>query len=198
MSEKLCLRWNDFQDNIKSAFGNFREDNDFADVTLVCNDGQQVEAHKVILAASSPFFKTLLSKNKHPHPLIYMRRVNYNELAAIMDFLYLGEANVFQDDLDSFLAIAEELKLKGLLGKPEDNINEKPLPLMSSPHNAQIQKASPERHSDASNGINDPLASTDTKLAIPGDSIDLGELDDKVKSMMEKSQNKIANGTKTS
>ena len=98
--------------------------------------------------------------------------------------------------MDSFLGIAEELQLKGLLGKPEDNINEKPLmPLMSSPHKAQIQKASPERHSDASKGINDPLASTDTKLAIPGDSIDLGELDDKVKSMMEKSQNKIANGT---
>ena len=50
MSEKLCLQWNDFQDNIKSAFGNLREDNDFTDVTLACEDGQQVEAHKVILA----------------------------------------------------------------------------------------------------------------------------------------------------
>ena len=50
MSEKLCLQWNDFQDNIKIAFGNLREDNDFADVTLACEDGEQVEAHKVILA----------------------------------------------------------------------------------------------------------------------------------------------------
>ena len=49
MSEKLCLQWNDFQNNIKSAFVNLREDNDFADVTLACEDGQQVEAHKVIL-----------------------------------------------------------------------------------------------------------------------------------------------------
>ena len=52
MSEKLCLQWNDFQDNIKSAFRNLREDKDFKDVTLVCEDGQQVEAHKVILASS--------------------------------------------------------------------------------------------------------------------------------------------------
>ena len=52
MSEKLCIQWNDFQENIKSAFGNLREDNDFTDVTLACEDGQQVEAHKVILAAS--------------------------------------------------------------------------------------------------------------------------------------------------
>ena len=56
MSEKLCLKWDKFQDNIKDAFGNLREDNDFADVTLACEDGQQVEAHKVILASSSPFF----------------------------------------------------------------------------------------------------------------------------------------------
>ena len=61
MSEKLCLQWNEFQDNIKSAFGNLRKDNDFTDVTLACEDGQQVEAHKVILAASSPFFQKLQS-----------------------------------------------------------------------------------------------------------------------------------------
>ena len=73
MSEKICLQWNDFQENVKSAFGNMREDEDFTDVTLVCEDGQQVEAHKVILAAYSPFFQKLLGRNKHPHPLIYER-----------------------------------------------------------------------------------------------------------------------------
>ena len=75
MSEKLCLQWNDFQDNVKSAFGNLRKDNDFTDVTLACEDGQQVEAHKVILVASRPFFQKLLGRNKHPHPLIYKKEV---------------------------------------------------------------------------------------------------------------------------
>ena len=56
MSEKLCLQWNDFKENATSAFGSLREDNDFADVTLACEDGKQFEAHKVILATSSPFF----------------------------------------------------------------------------------------------------------------------------------------------
>ena len=72
MVEKLCLQWNDFQDNIKSAFGKLRGDEDFTDVTLVCEDGQQVKTQKVILAASSPFFQNLLCRNKHPNPLIYM------------------------------------------------------------------------------------------------------------------------------
>ena len=120
MSEKLCLQSNDCQENIKSAFGNLREDNDFTDVTLACEDGQQVEAHKVILAASSPFFQKLLGRNKHPHPLIFMRGVNSDDILAIVDFLYRGEANVFQENRDSFLAIAEELQLKGLMGKSEN------------------------------------------------------------------------------
>ena len=117
MSEKLCLQWNDFQGNIKSAFGNLRKDNDFADVTLACEDGQQVGAHKVILAASSPFFQKLLGRNNHPHPLIYMRGIKSDDLLAIVDFLYLGETNIHQEHLDSFLAIAEELQLKGLMGQ---------------------------------------------------------------------------------
>ena len=105
MSEKLCLQWNDFQENIKNAFGNLREEKDFADVTLASDDGQQVEAHKVILATSSPTFQKLLGRNKHPHPLIYLRGMKAHDLVAILDFLYQGEANVFQDNLHSFLAV---------------------------------------------------------------------------------------------
>ena len=119
MSEKLCLKWNDFQENVNTAFGNLRDDKEFADVTLACEDGQQVEAHKVILAASSPFFQNVLTKNKHSHPLIYMKGAKFEDLLAIVDFLYFGEANVFQENLDAFLSLAEELKLKGLTGQKD-------------------------------------------------------------------------------
>ena len=94
MSEKLCLHWNDFKDNAIGAFGNLREDTDFADVTLACEDGKQDEAHKVILASSSPFFKNLFKRSRHPQPLVYMRGVRSDDLLAIVDFLYCGEANV--------------------------------------------------------------------------------------------------------
>ena len=46
--EKVCLEWSDFQENIVSSFGALKEDQDFLDVTLACEDGQQVEAHKVV------------------------------------------------------------------------------------------------------------------------------------------------------
>ena len=93
-------------------------------MTLACEDGQQVEAHKVILAASSPFFQKLLGRNKHPHTLIYMRGVKFDDLLAIVDFLYWGEAKVFKTNLDSFLTIAGELQLKGLIGKTNEKVKD--------------------------------------------------------------------------
>ena len=117
MSESLCLQWNDFKENALGTLGSLKNDHDFLDVTLASEDGKQVEANKMILAISSPFFQNLLKKNKHPHPLIYMRGVKSIDLLAIVDFLYFGEANVYQENLDSFLALAEELQLKGLMGK---------------------------------------------------------------------------------
>ena len=57
-SEKFCLKWNDFQQNINNAFEALRTDDDFTNVTLASEDGNQVEEHKVVLAASSPFFIT--------------------------------------------------------------------------------------------------------------------------------------------
>ena len=113
-TEKCLLRWDDFQENTHTAFVALRKDNNFTDVTLACQDGKQVEAHKVILAASSPFFSDLLKRNKHAHPLIYMRGMNSEDLMAIVDFLYFGEASIYQENIETFLNIAQELNLKGM------------------------------------------------------------------------------------
>ena len=120
MEEKLCLQWNDFKENITNAFATLREGSDFFDVTLVCEDGKQFEAHRLVLALSSPFFQNVFQKAKHAHPLVYMRGMKSENLEAIIDFLYRGEASVYQEYLDSFLAIAEELQLKGLTGEAND------------------------------------------------------------------------------
>ena len=203
MSEKLCLKWNDFQENVNSAFGSLREDNEFTDVTLACEDGQQIEAHKVILAASSPFFQNLLKKNKHPHPLIYMRGMKSENLLAIVDFLYNGEANVFQENLDSFLAIAEEFKLRGLMGQTEDaekktvpaplQMNTKPFDKTKqeklSMNTEQIERNFPE--------FEQPQKNNERRISIPSFVPgNFQELDEKVKSMMEMSQNLDPSGTK--
>ena len=84
MSERLCLKWHDFQDNVIAVFQSLRKERDQGDVTLACEDGQQVAAHRVILAASSPFFHAILKKNKHPHPLVFMRGVKLEGLVNLL------------------------------------------------------------------------------------------------------------------
>ena len=73
---------------MNSAFGVLRNDKDFSDVTLACEDGTQIETHKMVLILSSPFFMEILTKNKHTHPLVYMRKVKSENMLAILDFLY--------------------------------------------------------------------------------------------------------------
>ena len=202
MSEKLCLKWNDFQENVNTVFTSLREDREFSDVTLVCEDGHQLEAHKVILVASSAFFLNLLKKSRHPHPLIYMKGVKYRDLQAMIDFLYVGEANIFQENLESFLAIAEELKLKGLSGLQDDSeritepnqreITTKPTfkreRLIFSQE--QIYVASKDEKVETGNLNQERTISVQNFI-----SEDLQELDAKVKTMMVRSQNRISSGT---
>ena len=120
MVERLCLKWNDFEENVKNSFGSLRDDDNFIDVTLACEDGQQFEAHKVVLASSSPFFHKILRGINHARPLLYLKGMKSVDVGSILDFLYLGEANLDQDNLESFLAVAEELQLKGLMGQKKD------------------------------------------------------------------------------
>ena len=177
-----------------------REDRDFADVTLACEDGQQVEAHKVILAASSPFFQSLLKRNKHQHPLIYMRGIKSEDLMSILDFLYLGEANVYQENLDNFRAIAEELSLKGLTRegqktKTEDSAknsfqnkvcvkNENPPEVTQTKYISTTNTRSPSVQENT-------VSLTDSTVTV-----ELNNLDDQIKSMMRPGENMIPNGPK--
>ena len=110
-SEKLRLQWNDFEDNVKAAFGQHRGSKEFSDVTLACEDGQQVEAHKIILASSSPFFKDILKRNKHPHPLIYMKGVKSENLMAIVDCLFWG-SKCFPGEFGNFPCLGRGVEIE--------------------------------------------------------------------------------------
>ena len=114
-SDNFCLRWNDFESNISTSFRELREDNEFFDVTLCCDNGVDlVQAHKVILAACSPLFRKILAHQRHQqNPLLYLKGIRLKELQAVLNFMYHGEVNVAQDSLNNFLAVAEELAVKG-------------------------------------------------------------------------------------
>ena len=114
-SEKFCLRWNDFESNISSAFRDIRDEKDFFDVSIACEE-DQLPAHKVILSACSPFFRRVLSRNhsNSSQLVLYLKGVSFRDMEAVLNFMYHGEVNVAQEDLNSFLQVAEDLRVKGL------------------------------------------------------------------------------------
>ena len=115
-SDTFCLKWNEFEKNVSETLKDFKDDPDFFDVTLACED-EQVQAHKIIISACSPFFRKVLKRHRHNVPLLYLKGVRYKDLVALLTFMYHSEVNVAQNDINQFLATAEELQVKGLSHK---------------------------------------------------------------------------------
>ena len=112
--EKFSLHWSDFDLNLRSSLASLRIGGHFSDVTLVTEDGQAVKAHRAILSTSSPLFDKMLKLEDHPKPIIFLRGTNMNVLDSLVDFIYHGEVEVLGDHVDAFLALANDLKVKGL------------------------------------------------------------------------------------
>ena len=125
MAEKFSLKWNDFQSNVISVFSQLRTESSFQDVTIVSDDRKQVSAHRVVLSACSVYFNDILSQNTHSHPLLCLEGINFSELSNVIDYIYYGELQIYQEDLDRFLQIAQRLQLQGLLTSEEHEEEEK-------------------------------------------------------------------------
>jgi len=113
-SEKYCLKVDEFESSFIDSLRELRASEDLFDVTLVSDDETPVQAHKLVLSASSLFFKNIFKFNKNNHPLLYIRGLKEKDLKNVLEFLYNGEVKVAHDDLDKFLQVAKDLKLKGM------------------------------------------------------------------------------------
>lgn len=114
MVDQFCLKWNNYQASLTNAFKSLLENEDFVDMTLSAG-GKTLRAHKVVLSACSSYFKQLLKGISHwQHPVLVLRDVPFIDLYTILEFIYMGEVNIAQGDLQSFLRTAELLQIKGL------------------------------------------------------------------------------------
>uniref|UniRef100_A0A182VGZ4 BTB domain-containing protein n=1 Tax=Anopheles merus TaxID=30066 RepID=A0A182VGZ4_ANOME len=111
--ELFYLKWNNFQKNVSTQFEKLREDDDLVDITFAC-EGRMLTAHKLVLFACSPYFKELLKKNPSPHPVFFMNDVKYDVLKAILQYMYLGEVHITNENLKEFIKTAEGLQIRGL------------------------------------------------------------------------------------
>ncbi len=114
-TEQYHLRWNDYHSSLPKFFRDLRDAEEMLDVSIVA-DTKTLKAHRLVLSACSPMFKSMLNKISYSkaHPIVFLHNVKYADIEAILDFMYNGEVNVKQEDLRSFLAVAEDLRVRGL------------------------------------------------------------------------------------
>ena len=110
------MKWNDFQTNVCKTFSSLRKEEHLFDVTLVSDDEKHISAHKLVLSASSELFKNIIKKTPHTNPMIFLSGFKANDLLLVMDYIYQGEVQILQSDLDGFLDVAQRLKIEGLIG----------------------------------------------------------------------------------
>merc|ERR1712129_253844 len=136
-SDRINILHQEFSEFTGSAFNVLYSDHEFTDVTIVCDEDKQVEAHKVILSSSSKFFRRILLRNPHQHPLIYLKGVAYENLEYILQFIYLGQIELSTDNLPLFIETAKELEINGLtdavFGKEEPTANESDISMSETP-----------------------------------------------------------------
>lgn len=113
--DKYTIGWNTFQNHLKETQIELYHEKYFADVTLVSDDMVSVQAHKTILCSASPVFKQLLMiYPSNTNSILYLKGIEHEELESILQFIYLGEAKVYESRIQSFMSASTELNIKEL------------------------------------------------------------------------------------
>ena len=118
------IAFDDFNLQTKEAIGSLLASGNFADVTIVCNDGDQVPAHKFVLSSSSSLLQQMLtnssSRFQSRNDFIYLPTVKLKELKPLLQFMYLGQTKISQENLETFISLAADLKIN--LGSPKSQM----------------------------------------------------------------------------
>ena len=138
--EKYSLTWPSYSDHLRGMMKELMINEDLSDVTLVTEDKKKIQANMNILSTCSPVFKDILKKDKHSNQIMYLRGVQYSDLASIMQFIYLGEVTFYEERIDEFFAVAKSLEIKELCNDENKTINELVDELYSSDPEASTEK----------------------------------------------------------
>merc|ERR1712126_73914 len=183
MSEKFSLKWNDFKSNVSKSFGIFRNEEYLHDVTLVSDDQHQVTAHKLVLSASSDYFKNIFKTNKHSNPFLCLDGLSSRDLNNILDYIYNGEVQIYQENLDRFLEVAQRFKLEGLLAGATNEVEQEEE--IISNYSPQVNTWQPRVPEEPAKLELSEIAVENTSIQL-NNPTDIEELDQKLYENMEK------------
>ncbi|XP_068223270.1 protein abrupt-like isoform X2 [Palaemon carinicauda] len=107
------LRWSDHVSNYAEMFLTLREQEEFVDCSIACEDGI-VGAHRLVLAGCSSYMRDLLKHSNNPHPIIFLLDISRSTVLLLMEFIYRGQAHIPHSRLGQLVKLGKALKIKGL------------------------------------------------------------------------------------
>ena len=110
----LHIKWVTHTDHMKDLLSELVSDNEFTDVTLVCDDKREIRAHKFVLSSCSPVFKNIIKNNDQNIP-IFLKGIKYEDVIPLLQFFYIGQATVAAERMLPFLKLASNFKVKDLI-----------------------------------------------------------------------------------
>ena len=108
------LSWSTFSRHLAQLSRELHSEKYFSDVTLVSDDLLQTEAHRIILSASSPLLKSLLTISPRGQTQLFLKGVKHQQLEAVLKFLYYGEVQVPSAEISEFLRAGTDLEITEL------------------------------------------------------------------------------------
>jgi hypothetical protein len=214
--EEFALCWNNFSENISNGFQKLLDNgNLLVDCTLAC-EGKLIRAHKIVLAICSPYFQEMFVSNPCKHPIIILKDVSYGIMNELLQFMYQGEVNVKQSELQQFMKIAETLQIKGLTTssntpratKSPDYHDQKPSTSPAQEHKQNNQKRSnpsneesPKKSAPKRQNIEEPEITAESIEQLTADEVFLPQITmvesrfDMNSHMKRENNNEIPTGT---
>ena len=132
MDDEFLLKWHDHHQSFFLLVEELVMREQLTDVTLACGGGedqQLLSAHSLMLSVCSPYFRSLLSENRHKekHHIIHLHGVSARHMQQLLLYMYRGEISISQEDLGPLIETAKCLQIKGLaMAQPNVNISSPP------------------------------------------------------------------------
>ena len=116
----LSIKHEGFLESLSTNLSRSKSENSFTDITLISDEAESFHAHKFVLASCSSFFGNIFKNNTRSHPLLFLNGVTSKDIRHILNFVYEGKVEIENEQLKSFMSIAEKLKIDGLIREPNE------------------------------------------------------------------------------
>lgn len=165
-SEVLALKWNNHQSIFYNIICGLRSKERYTDATLAC-DGKFFPVHKLVLSTCSEYFSDIFERTPCKNPVVVLKDIRCIDLCFLLDYMYMGEVNVRQNELSSLIKAAECLRVKGLAVPDEETPSQKSSSKATSSRRQQSEHHSPavkRRRTDDQRSFNSDSGSPDQPL----------------------------------